>query len=1085
MDKNKVIEAASKLIAKGQLEKAVREFQRVLEVDPDDVRILQKLAELYQKMQRREEAADCFEKVAKTYAAQGFYLKAVALYKQVLKVVDRIEVNVRLAELYQQLGLVGDATKEWQNVAAYYEKVGDLKSSLDTLRKLVDLDPDNVAARIRLGEQYARQDNLVEAVAELRRAAAYLQRNSRQDDYIRVAERISHLDQGDVALARELAENYLSRNDSKRALAKLQICFKANPRDLQTLQMLARAFQDLGQVSKTVSVLKELARVHTDGGRIEDAKGVYGQALALAPEDAEIKSSLKALEEQSAPPPQARPPTGPVAAGRPPSGPIAASRPPTGPVTAARPPPPPSQRSGQSAPGPISGPIAGQAQRPPTGPINPTSPITPAAARTGAPLTTPPQVSPLPAAPSQGQPMAPSPGARRQDAAAGPVSVPKLLKETEVYVKYGLHEKALEHLRKIFAVDPENLDAHEKAKTLALNMNRPADAAASLAMLVRFYTARSDPRAQAARAELQQIDPAHPALQGAGGSAAEEFAEEVEVEEAPPADREASAPPEAQDDDAEVDAEVVEEVGVDDISEVPADEAAAAGSAAAAPEDGAEVYSPDAQAAALERVSADDEVPVAPAAPEEPDQGEEDAAQAAVMVDNGYDDAIVSEPEEEFGARGAEEAPARPAAQASGHATGRVSQSGHSTGRVAQAAQATGPVRVPVEEDAFASDLAEVDFYLQAGLADDARAILEAILLAEPGHAEARRRLAELGGALPVEATKPVPQADFGEDAEQTMYDARPLAAAASPAQPPPPPSEPLPEGPSGSTGEHDALAAELAAELANDFVAEDGAEVPLDTGPMGDFQIPASDVIGEFRTKLQQVVRPEDAQTHYDLGIAYKEMGLIDEAIAEFELALRFGGGVRKVDCISVLAACAMERGKPDDAIAWLTLGLSEPGSPASTRRALGYELGQAYEAVGDTGLALAEYQNVERVEPGFRDVRDRILRMGGRISGPIKRPPQATRPPPAAGPGQPVSAAPPPRPAAPATRPQPPAGAMAPKPPPPPQPTASARPPPPPPASEPALPAAGGAEAASSAAQSSPEPTAEQRRNRKIGFV
>src|SRR6478735_6469928 len=136
MDKNKVIESAAKLIGKGQLDKAVREYQRILEVDPDDVRVLQKLAELYQKMQRREDAADCFEKVAKTYAAQGFYLKAVALYKQVLKVVDRIEVNVRLAELYQQLGLVGDATKEWQNVAAYYEKVGDLKASLDTLRKL-------------------------------------------------------------------------------------------------------------------------------------------------------------------------------------------------------------------------------------------------------------------------------------------------------------------------------------------------------------------------------------------------------------------------------------------------------------------------------------------------------------------------------------------------------------------------------------------------------------------------------------------------------------------------------------------------------------------------------------------------------------------------------------------------------------------------------------------------------------------------------------------------------------------------------------------------------------------------------------
>src|SRR3954462_12000205 len=313
MDKNKVMESAAKLISKGQFDKAVKEFQRVLEVDPDDVRVLQKLAELYQKMNRKAEAADCFEKVAKTYSAQGFYLKAVALYKQVLKVIDRVEVNVRLAELYQQLGLVGDATKEWQTVSAYYDKIGDTKASLDTLKKLVDLDPDNVAARIRLGEQYARQDNLVEAVAELRRAAQYLQRHSRQDDYLRVAERISHLDQADVGLARELAEQYLGRGDSKRALAKLQICFKANPRELSTLQMLARAFQELGQTSKTVSVLKELARVHLDEGRTDEARKAYAQAQELAPDDAELRQAVQSLgaDAPAAPrsePPRAQPP---------------------------------------------------------------------------------------------------------------------------------------------------------------------------------------------------------------------------------------------------------------------------------------------------------------------------------------------------------------------------------------------------------------------------------------------------------------------------------------------------------------------------------------------------------------------------------------------------------------------------------------------------------------------------------------------------------------------------------------------------------------------------------------------------------
>src|SRR5712691_4331786 len=286
MDKNKVIESASKLIVKGQFEKAVKEYQRVLEVDPDDVRVLQKLAELYQKMKKQSEAADCFEKVARTYGAQGFYLKAVALYKQVLKVVERVEVNVRLAELYQQLGLIGDATKEWQTVAAQHEKTGDHKASLDALKKLVDLDPDNVASRIRLGEQYARQENPVEAVADLRR-------NGRTDDYLRVAERISHLDQADTSLARELAEHFLSRGDSKRALSKLQICFKANPRDLNTLQMLAKAFQDLGQTSKTVSVLKELARVHADSGRADEARQTYAQAAELAPDDPEVKAALR------------------------------------------------------------------------------------------------------------------------------------------------------------------------------------------------------------------------------------------------------------------------------------------------------------------------------------------------------------------------------------------------------------------------------------------------------------------------------------------------------------------------------------------------------------------------------------------------------------------------------------------------------------------------------------------------------------------------------------------------------------------------------------------------------------------------
>ena len=89
--------------------------------------------------------------------------------------------------------------------------------------------------------------------------------------------------------------------------------------------------------------------------------------------------------------------------------------------------------------------------------------------------------------------------------------MPKLLKETEVYIKYGLHEKALEHLRKIFSADPDNIEAHDKAKAVALATGRNEDAIASLETVLRLSVERGDPRADEARAELRQLDPGNPA----------------------------------------------------------------------------------------------------------------------------------------------------------------------------------------------------------------------------------------------------------------------------------------------------------------------------------------------------------------------------------------------------------------------------------------------------------------------------------------------------------------------------------------------------------------------------------------------
>src|SRR5207244_378006 len=151
-------------------------------------------------------------------------------------------------------------------------------------------------------------------------------------------------------------------------------------------------------------------------------------------------------------------------------------------------------------------------------------------------------------------------------------AVPKLLKETEVYIKYGLHEKAQEHLRKIFSADPDNLEAHEKAKTVALASGRTEDAVASLSTLLRLAVERGDPRADAARAELKELDPANAALSLGGAAASpepveEEIEETVVEEEAMEVEPIAASAEEYVDHDDRIVEETVEEHEVADFAE--------------------------------------------------------------------------------------------------------------------------------------------------------------------------------------------------------------------------------------------------------------------------------------------------------------------------------------------------------------------------------------------------------------------------------------------------------------------------------------------------------------------------------------
>ncbi|HQR30930.1 MAG TPA: tetratricopeptide repeat protein, partial [Anaeromyxobacteraceae bacterium] len=295
VDKNKIVAEATRFAQKGQYDKALKAYEKILAEDRKEVRTLLKVGEIHQKKGDVAAAAQTFNQVAEIYGEQGFFLKAVAVYKQIAKLTpEDVRVNEKLAGLYQQLGLLNDATNQLQVVATAYETAGDQGRHLDVLRRLLDLDPENVVTCQRLGALYAKAGRNAEALELYRRAAAHLRENRRGDEYVKVAERIFQLTPDDLRLARELAQEYLSRGDAKKALGKLQVCHGADKTDVETLRLMAQAFRDLGQVSKTIAVYRALARVYAERGRREEAATTWRMVLELLPDDPEATEELAA-----------------------------------------------------------------------------------------------------------------------------------------------------------------------------------------------------------------------------------------------------------------------------------------------------------------------------------------------------------------------------------------------------------------------------------------------------------------------------------------------------------------------------------------------------------------------------------------------------------------------------------------------------------------------------------------------------------------------------------------------------------------------------------------------------------------------
>lgn len=143
-------------------------------------------------------------------------------------------------------------------------------------------------------------------------------------------------------------------------------------------------------------------------------------------------------------------------------------------------------------------------------------------------------------------------------------------------------------------------------------------------------------------------------------------------------------------------------------------------------------------------------------------------------------------------------------------------------------------------------------------------------------------------------------------------------------------------------------------------------------TDPKSEADVNFSALLDQFKSMVSEAIEEEDAASHYDLGVAYKEMGLIDEAIAEFQIAAR--GSEYRLRAIEMLGGCFSEKGEERIALKVLGRALQVEDYRDEDLIGIFYAMGRAYEALGESAGALEWYERVVGCDVNFRDVARRV---------------------------------------------------------------------------------------------------------------
>lgn len=306
----------------------IEELRKKIAERPDAPRLHQRLAELLLERGRRSEALDSFVKAAECHAEAGFHVRAIAMYRRVLRMQESPQILLKLAELYLANGYMGDALVEYRKVIQYYRSQGKSQEVFSALRRMADVDPSNLEVRLKYVELLRTEGFEDQALDELIRL--YLeQREKGQGAFLRELEEQIH------AMGKELEEQMEAQGRQQELAVlrrkMLELALPAVEREtlpltgptagpqqveaeeeIELLEMaeekedvLGGLPEDRSEEAREIALEEVAARlqeaiVYEEQGLLEEAEEIYRELLEADPGCMEAREGLGRIEQEKA-----------------------------------------------------------------------------------------------------------------------------------------------------------------------------------------------------------------------------------------------------------------------------------------------------------------------------------------------------------------------------------------------------------------------------------------------------------------------------------------------------------------------------------------------------------------------------------------------------------------------------------------------------------------------------------------------------------------------------------------------------------------------------------------------------------------